>query len=330
MPIAIANILRRKRNKGKSRHERRVGNYCLEGEIKRGGMGRVRAARHCYTDREVAIKTPLESSQSEIGTERFVREARLASRLSHPNTIQVLDLGRDSNGMYFYAMEFLKGMDLQELVERFGPLLPERVVFILRQVCGSLAEMHHLGIVHRDIKPANIFLTNQGGLHDFVKVLDFGLAENPASRKISIGSERQKISGSLRFISPETLKGDVQLAAGADFYGLGGLAYWMLTGRPPFADDDLAELIRAQLDTKPASPSRVSELQVPADLDEIVLKCLAKDPQDRYSTAKELRAALESVRLENDWNWERAENWWRLHGLLQPAGHAMTDPDDCG
>ena len=223
---------------------------------------------------------------------RFEREVRLSSTLTHPNTITIYDFGRTQDNEFYYAMEYLEGLDLQELVEQYGPVPAPRTAFILAQVASSLAEAHSRDIVHRDIKPSNIFLTRRGGLYDFVKVLDFGLAkEMDADATSAVLTQSGVIFGTPLYISPETVYGQDEVDGRADIYNLGGVAYWMLTGQPPFSSSRSVEVLIDHVKTIPKRPSEISELDIPPELDEIVMKCLEKKPEDRFRTAEELEEA---------------------------------------
>jgi serine/threonine-protein kinase len=184
------------------------------------------------------------------------------------------------------------------------------------QVCGSLSEAHTRGIVHRDIKPSNIFLTRRGGLYDFVKVLDFGLAKQINGDRGTTVTKSGILFGTPRYLAPEMVYGTGEIDARADIYCLGGVAYWMLTGQPPFTARSSMEVVIDHVKTKPRPPSHVSELAIPGALDEIVLKCLEKRPEDRFQSALELEKALIALSFAEPWIRERAEDWWRLHGVI--------------
>ncbi len=294
---------------------KRLGNYLVEKEIGRGGMGQVFAAQHALLCRPTAVKV-LEASprDREISLARFEREVRLSATLSHPNTITIYDFGRTSDDTFYYAMEYLKGLDLQELVERHGPVPPERAVFILTQICGSLTEAHGLNIVHRDIKPSNIYLTNCGGLYDFVKVLDFGLAKEIDTGTADLQvTKTGSIFGTPYYLSPETVEGAEGVDSRTDLYSLGAVGYWLLTGQPPFTAESPVKVIFDHVKTMPKRPSAASELDIGPELDAVILKCLEKSPSARYQTATELRIALESIRFSEPWTQDRAREWWELH-----------------
>ncbi len=293
---------------------RRLGNYLIERELGRGGMGQVFVARHALICRPTAVKV-LEAPDGDrqLGLARFEREVQLSASLTHPNTITIFDFGRTADDTFYYAMEYLEGLDLQNMVERFGPLPAERVVFLLTQTLGSLGEAHRRGIVHRDVKPSNIFVTQRGGLLDFVKVLDFGLARRIEQADESGLTKTGMVFGTPRYIAPESVYGQQRTDARSDLYNVGGVAYWLLTGRPLFEASSSLDLIIDHVKTTPSPPSVVTELPVPADLDAIVMKCLEKDPPDRFQTAEELLAALHGVPFSEPWTQERARDWWDLH-----------------
>jgi serine/threonine protein kinase len=256
---------------------------------------------------------------------RFEREVHLSARLTHPNTIVVYDFGRTESDTFYYAMEYLEGLNLQDLVARFGPVQPERAIFILLQVCGSLAEAHATNIVHRDIKPSNIFLTKRGGVYDFAKVLDFGLAK----RIIPEGDQRITgtgiVMGTPQFIAPESVAGLESIDGRADLYSLGAVAFWLLTGSPLFEADSPVDLMVQHVTAEPARVSNVSEFKIPSTLDEIVMKCLEKDPNDRFQSAADLAAALRTVASDDPWTLDKARMWWRLH---LPEFEQLSTPSD--
>ena len=312
---------------------KRLGNYVLERELARGGMGQVFVARHRLLRRPTAVKIihPDRLGNADTGGEemaRFEREVDLASRLTHPNTISIYDFGRAADGTFYFAMELLSGWNLHELVRRHGPLPAARVIHLLVQVCGSLAEAHEMGIVHRDVKPSNILLTRRGGLHDFVKVIDFGLAKQLDSSGLRSGSSSDltqtgQVHGTPRFLAPECIYGGATPPdARADLYAVGAVAYFLLTGRHVFDGDDIQVLID-HVKTAPTPPSRVTELAIPPELEAIVLRCLEKSPDRRYASADELAAALASVPGPR-WTNDDARAWWNLHKPESVSAHSVA------
>ncbi len=301
--------LRRSLHKAK-----RFGNYVVKRELGEGGMGQVYVAQHALMCRPAAVKV-MKSAPGEgpAALARFEREVQLSSTLTHPNTIMIYDYGRSSADTFYYAMEYLEGLDLHALVDRLGPLHPERATFILTQVCGSLAEAHDAGIMHRDIKPSNIFLTRRGGIYDFVKVLDFGLAKQIGQEEAAPITKTGLVFGTPRYMSPEVASGSGEVDGRGDLYCLGAVAFWMLTGRPPFESRSCVEAIVDHVKTAPKPPSELCELPIPAELDAVVLRCLEKRPEDRFQSAVEVVDALGSIPFAEPWTQARAREWWDLH-----------------
>jgi serine/threonine-protein kinase len=305
---------------------RRLGKYIIHDEIGKGGMGVVYFAQHALMCRPTAVKVMTAAEDgSHTALARFEREVKLSATLTHPNTITIYDVGRTPDYGLYYAMEYLLGLDLQKLVDTYGPVSPARTIYILRQVCGSLSEAHDRNIIHRDIKPSNIFLTRRGGLYDFVKVLDFGLAKQIGADTAAAVTKTGILFGTPRFLAPETVYGTEQVDGRADLYCLGGVAYWMLAGRPPFVSESSLEVVVDHVKTAPKPLSEVTETAVPPALEEIVMKCLEKKPGDRFQTARQMRLALEAVPVANAWNSDRAEEWWDLHGIVE----SQAQDDQC-
>jgi len=293
---------------------RRLGDYRILRRLDSGGVGDVFLAQHARMCRPAAIKVLRASEASDpSGLARFEREIQLASDLTHPNTIEILDYGRERENTFFYAMEYLAGMNIQNLVDRFGPLASERCIHILMQVCGSLSEAHARRIVHRDVKPGNIFLTDRGGMYDFVKVLDFGMSKKMGSRADPTLTQPGIVFGTPSYIAPESVLKPESVDVRADIYGLGAAAYFMLTGRPPFASTSVIEVLADHIRSVPTPPSRVAELPIAPELERIVLRCLEKNPDDRFRDAGELRAALRRISLDEPWTGEKAAEWWTIH-----------------
>jgi eukaryotic-like serine/threonine-protein kinase len=301
---------------------RELGAYHLEHLLGRGGMGEVWRARHRMLARPAAIKlirawaaVDGRPSVSEEAVRRFEREAQAIASLRSPHTVDLFDFGVAQDGAFYYVMELLEGYDAETLVERFGPLPPERVVHLLRQVCHSLSEAEARGLVHRDIKPANIFLCRYGEDHDFVKVLDFGLVRalgEPVAAGPALTNENL-IRGTPAFMAPEQITGDRELDGRVDIYAAGCVAYWLLTGRFVFEGASPMDVLVKHAATPATPPSARSEQEIPAALDELVLSCLAKDPADRPQTARELSHRLAEVAVADAWTEERARDWWSRH-----------------
>jgi serine/threonine-protein kinase len=250
---------------------------------------------------------------------RFEREARATATLRSNHTVELYDFGLTDDGAFYYVMELLDGLSLQDLVVRFGPVSAGRVIQILRQVCHSLGEAHSRGMIHRDIKPANIFVCRLGPDVDFVKVLDFGLVTAPTDRGTDLTQLTMEgvLAGTPAFMPPEVAEG-AQPDGRADIYALGCVGYWLLTGQLVFeGDTPLSVLMQHARDT-PVPPSERTEIEVPEDLEEIILACLSKNPGDRPGTIAELDQSLAAIE-DDDWGRDAAQEWWNLHMATAPA-----------
>jgi serine/threonine-protein kinase len=293
------------------RDARRLGQYTLGEKLGEGGMGVVYRARHAMLRRPTAIK--LLAGAGDVSLARFEQEVQLLAGLNHPNIVTVHDYGRTAEGSFYYAMELLDGMDLEKLVAVDGPQPPERVIHIVRQVARGLHEAHEVGLVHRDIKPANVFVCRHFGEPDAVKVLDFGLAKNKADSPAAVTGQ-DVVLGTPLYISPEALKGAALVDARSDIYSLGAVAYYMLTAEPVFPGTSALEVCAKHMHSAPVPPSERLGRTVPADLEAIVLRCLAKSSTDRYPTAADLERALAACAAASEWSAERARAWWHQRG----------------
>ncbi len=291
---------------------RRVGPYVLLQEIGRGANGMVYRARHSLLRRPVAIKLLSPEMTNETTAARFEHEVQMTSQLTHPNTVSIYDYGRTPEGLFYYAMEYLTGINLDNLVRQFGPQPEGRVIHILRQLCGSLAEAHQIGLIHRDIKPANIVLTRRGGLCDVVKVLDFGLVKTRLSGRVDKALEKA-IVGTPHFISPEAVQDPAKVDARSDLYSVGAVGFWLLTGQTLFDSDNVSQLLEQQVNAAPNSPSERLGRGISGDLEALVVQCLAKAPEDRPANARQLEQALGCCSEAAAWRTEQAESWWKAN-----------------
>ncbi len=298
-----------------------MGSYRLIRRLGKGGMGEVWLGTHAMMGRPAAVKfVHPEVVSAQIGEDpyvvfrRFEREAKSISKLSSPHTVSLFDFGYARSGAFYYVMELLDGLDLESMVRRHGPLPAARTVPILRQVASALAEAHEAGLVHRDIKPANIFVCKDALHGDFAKVLDFGLviSSDGAKEQLTRLTNEGLTSGTPAYMAPETASG-AELDARADLYGLGCVAYWMLTGRTVFESKSPMRVLADHVQTQPVPPSQRTELPIPEDLEYLVLACLEKHPDRRPQTAAELEASLAALVIEPAWTAAKAAAWWRLH-----------------
>ena len=221
---------------------------------------------------------------------RFEREVRATAQLTHWNTIQIYDFGQSADGAFYYVMELLQGANLGDLVRRSGPLPPPRIVHLLRQTCAALTEAHGNGLVHRDIKPENIFASRIGGVYDVAKLLDFGVVYETSDLIDVRLTARGTIVGTASYMAPEQVTASPDIGPAADLYSVGAVAYFLLTGRPPFAHENPAEVMAAQVRDEPRPPSTLVP-DIPADLEQVVLRRLAKNPHDRYADSRQLEQA---------------------------------------
>lgn len=286
-----------------------LGPYQLKSPLGSGGMGDVYLAEHRLLKRLCAVKLihPDKAGDSRVKA-RFEQEVKATAILTHPNTVHVYDYGTAEGGRFFYAMEFLDGLNLDECVRRYGPMPPGRVIYILKQICGALQEACHEGLVHRDIKPSNIFLSERGHMFDVAKLLDFGLVQAALGHEVGMKRQSTLIHGSPEFMCPEQATG-IEPDCRGDLYSLGAVAWFLLTGHPPFRIEDPIMLI-VEHATGPAPDFSDTEADVPDDLAAVITKCLSKNPEDRFNDPRELLLALQSCDDDATWDWMQAEEWW--------------------
>jgi hypothetical protein len=291
---------------------KQLGQYTLEEKVGEGGMGVVYRAKHALLRRDTAVKLLLPGRADDAAVARFEREVRLTCQLTHPNTIQVYDYGHTPEGIFYYAMEYLRGVNLHDLVMQFGPQPEGRVIQILGQVCASLAEAHALGLIHRDIKPGNVFLCRRGGVPDCVKVLDFGLVRDyrAAEPEPLRGSGERTIEGTPWFMPPEALDASVPTDPRSDLYSLGALGYYLLTQCYIFDAATIDEVQEKQLSCPPVPPTQRTTNPISPGMEQILLSCLDKDMAGRPQSAVELRARLLALPAAGDWTTESSAAWW--------------------
>lgn len=322
----IINTARREAFKAKQ-----LGQYRLLDRLGGGGMGVVYKAEHVLLKRPCAIKLIKPESEADAtAIAHFEKEVKITARLTHWNTVEIYDYGHTDDGTFYYVMELLPGMSLDELVRDHGPLPPERVVHLLRQVCGALQEAHEVGLIHRDIKPANIFAAQRGGVYEVAKLLDFGLVKDVVDRPEPQGQPARhgSFSGTPLYMSPEQASTYDAVDGRADLYSLGAVAYHLLTGQPPFSGNNLVELLTAHARSEVVAPSTLNA-NVPKDLDAVVLRCLAKESEERFPDAAALERALAKCECADQWTTERAAQWWRSHepAFEQPSSAPTEVPD---
>jgi serine/threonine-protein kinase len=278
--------------------------------------------------RPTAIKLLRPEKAVESNRQRFEREVQLTARLTHPHTITIFDYGRTPEGVFYYAMELLDGASLEKVVAVAGGLAPARVVHVLYEVAGALVEAHDVGLIHRDIKPANIILCRQGGLHDFPKIVDFGLVKDLEPGGDAALTRADVIAGTPLYIAPEAITSPESVSPQSDLYSLGAVGYFGLTGQHVFDGRTLVEVCSHHLHTEPEPPSKRLNEPVPSDLEALLLECLEKDPSRRPAGARELRRRLEACAAFGGWTEDDARAWWEANGpATAPAVTSVSDED---
>jgi hypothetical protein len=306
-----------------------LGSYHLETLLGKGGMGEVWRARHRLLRRDAAVKLVRPDLLSSAGgselrhiRHRFELEAQAIASLRSPHTVALYDFGMSDDGSLYYAMELLDGLDTETLVSRYGPQPPGRVISLIRQACHSLDEAHDLGMVHRDVKPTNLFICRLGKQVDFVKLLDFGLVKAMLEPGQSQLTMRGETSGTPAFMAPEQVRGEPDIDARADIYGLGCVAYFLLTGALVFDEPSAMATALAHVERAPAPPSQRSELPIPPSLERVIMACLEKKREQRPQSAAELASLLERCADVPCWTPADAKEWWDLHHPAQARGAA--------
>jgi serine/threonine-protein kinase len=291
---------------------RKLGQYQLHRKLGSGGMGDVFLGEHLLLKRACAIKLIRpEQAGDPITLSRFVREVQAMATLTHWNTVEIYDYGHAADGTFYYVMEYLPGLSLQELIEQYGPLPPGRAIHFLRQVCAALSEAHAIGLIHRDIKPSNVIACRRGTVHDVAKLLDFGLVHDHTLDGTADGqlTMHGAVLGSPPYISPEQARGRGHVDGRSDIYSLGGLAYYLVTGQSPFVRETVMELLVAHMH-EPVTPPRQVRPELPLDVEEVIMTCLRKDPTERYADVAALDRALAGCECADQWDDEQATAWW--------------------
>lgn len=292
---------------------KRLGQYTLEEKLGEGGMGVVYRARHAMLHRPTAVKFLDVAKTNEKAIARFEREVQLTAQLNHPNTIAIYDYGRTPEGVFYYAMEYLDGINLEDLIARHGAQPEGRVIHLLKQVCGSLSEAHSIGLIHRDVKPANILLNARGGQFDVVKLLDFGLVKVSENSNAALVTNAGGVVGTPLYMSPEAFKSPDKVDARSDLYAVGAVGYFLLTGTPLFFGDSVLDILNHQVKTAPDPISQRANQPVSAELEQLLMRCLAKSAAERPASSSELVEALDQLPTAGSWTDSDARKWWRRY-----------------
>ncbi|MBD3674480.1 MAG: serine/threonine protein kinase [Planctomycetaceae bacterium] len=292
---------------------KQLGQYTLEEKIGAGAMGEVYRAYHSMLRRPTAVKMLNLDLVNEASIARFEREVQITCKLNNPHTVAIYDFGRTPEGVFYYAMEYLDGIDLQTLVERYGPQPEARVIHILKQMCSSLYEAHSQGLVHRDIKPANTMLNDRGGEPDTVKVLDFGLVKALDDEKQAKLSSAGTLTGTPLYMSPESIQTPHAIDARSDLYAVGAVGYFLLTGKPVFDAQSIVELCNMHVTVEPEPPSGKTSQPISEELENALLSCLEKSLAKRPQTARDLAILLDRSPFATEWSLNEAASWWRRH-----------------
>ena len=310
----------------KVREAMELGQYTLEAKLGEGGMGAVYRARHQMMRRPTAVKLLRRDRADEKDLARFEREVQLTTLLTHPNTITIFDYGRTDDGTFYYVMELLDGAALDRIVGATGAQPPERVVSILRQVASALEEAHGIGLVHRDIKPGNIILSTQGGKPDVAKLVDFGLVKGGVEEGDPSLTADGTITGTPLYLAPEVITSPDSYDARGDIYALGAVGYYLITGQHVFEGRSLVEICAHHLHSQPTPPSKRLGREVPAELERLILDCLAKDPVSRPFSATEVIDRLDRCPSMLPWSVDRARKWWDEHGEVVKTPQGWRTP----
>jgi eukaryotic-like serine/threonine-protein kinase len=303
----------------------RLGQYTLEDKIGEGGMGAVYRARHAFLRRPTAVKLIRSGLASPAMLARFEREVQLTSQLTHPNTIAIYDYGRTPDGIFYYAMEYLPGLPLERVILDDGPQSEARTVYLLKQICASLAEAHRIGLVHRDVKPANVMLCERGGTYDVVKVLDFGLVKELGGGDDSGVTAADHVVGTPLYMSPEGVVSAANVGPPSDMYAVGAVGYALVTGKQVFAGKSGVEIIGHHLHSTPVAPSERLGRPLDPFLERLILSCLAKRPEERPADARVLLDQLEDGWKGASWTQREAREWWETRAPAMLAARRAAE-----
>jgi serine/threonine-protein kinase len=298
---------------------RQLGQYTLKEKLGEGGMGIVYRAEHEMLRRPTAIKLLPPGKAGEDSLKRFEREVQQTARLTSPHTVSIYDYGRTPDGMFYYVMEYLDGLDLEDLVKETGPLSPGRAVRILRQVCAALAEAHGIGLIHRDIKPANVLLCERGGFPDIAKVVDFGLVREITASSDPRLTADNVLHGTPQYLAPEAIRNADSIDARSDLYALAAVGYFLLTGTTVFSGRGALEIIHHHLQTAPEPPSKRLGKPLPPKLEALILRTLSKDPDERPDSARAFADALHACDDVPAWDELDARRYWRERATRRNA-----------
>jgi serine/threonine-protein kinase len=304
------------------RNAKRLGQYQLEKKLGEGGMGVVYRAKHALLQRPTAVKLLLPGRTGSEKLKRFEAEVRQTARLNHPNIVTIFDYGHTADGVFYYAMEYIDGATLDAAVEQSGAMSSGRVVHVLRCVAAALVEAHGVGLIHRDIKPANVILFlphTFGGVAEGVKLLDFGLVKQLDEEGAIELTNADAISGTPQYMAPEAIRDPQHVDGRTDLYAVGAVGYFLLTGQQVFEGSSVVEVCTHHLHSEPVPPSQRSERPIAADLERVILDCLAKDPAARPPSARDLERRLEACTVDEPWTPDAAHAWWTARRALHLA-----------
>jgi hypothetical protein len=333
------------------REAEEFGQYRLERKIGQGGMGVVYRAEHALLRRPTAVKLLGPDQLGKESLARFAREVRVTARLSHPNVITVYDYGRTPDGIFYYAMELLEGIDLNELVRTSGPVPASRLRHVLLQAGEALAAAHGVGLIHRDVKPGNIMLSPVPARHELVKLLDFGLVRDVAEvdggghGALPMGGRSARAAatelsdpertragersfvGTPLFMAPEAIARPADVEPRSDLYSLAAVGYFLWTGGPVFSGATVGQICEHHLRSQPLRPSLKLGVALPASLEDLIMRCLAKRPEERVPSALQFVRELSALSDVDAWTAEDAEAWWRTYAASRArSGAGVASP----